>query len=392
MPSALPSGGVVAEVVGLVKHHQIVVVPVERGQVEVADRPPLAAEVGVRKHIVAEAVCHKGVEQVVARVNRPVLAELLGAQHQGALVAQLEILDDRQRLVGLAQPHAVGEDAAVVRQQLVDRSLHPVLLKGEERLPDFRLKQRGLLQFRISLPGGVQIRLKEVEEGLVVHELWSLIAVHLFEVEQHFLGDILHQFRVVPQLVEPRLQVDAVAVAVHNQVEFEVVAVLGQSQPTHGEVGAAEQSCCRSFPGQVVELAVQEVGLAHRADADLLPNPLGAVAGDGFLGEHLGELQSGSIHQKRLGFRAFRVEVLDKPRLAEEETQTPDARQFLLERVVRVNREEGRNDREVGTFPKLRLQEIRNPTASVVVPNAGKEERLGDACACAHEPFPFASS
>ena len=75
----------------------------------------------------------------VAVVGAPVLRELLGAEDEDGLVAQLVVLDHRERGEGLSEADAVGEDASVEGLELVDETNHRVLLKLEERPPDFRV-------------------------------------------------------------------------------------------------------------------------------------------------------------------------------------------------------------------------------------------------------------
>jgi hypothetical protein len=113
-------GVVVAEVVRLVDDHEVVVAPVDPVQ-RCAERLAAgAAQVGVAQHVVVEAVLGEDVGLEVAVVVEPVVGQLLGAQHQHRLVAQLVVLDHGQRGEGLAQAHAVGQDAAAVGFQLVD--------------------------------------------------------------------------------------------------------------------------------------------------------------------------------------------------------------------------------------------------------------------------------
>jgi hypothetical protein len=150
----------------------------------------------VRKHHVAELVANEGVElgHVAAEVHRPVLAQLLGAQHQHALaVAQLKVFDDRQRGIGLAQAHAVGQDAAVVGVDLLDGALDAVFLEIEQGFPDFGVGDGGVVEELglFILPG--KERLEDVEQGLEVDELGRMIHVELSQVFQHFGFDILHQ-------------------------------------------------------------------------------------------------------------------------------------------------------------------------------------------------------
>ena len=88
------------------------------------------------KDVVVEAVLGEDVGLEVAVVVEPVVGQLLGAQHQDGLVPQLVVLDHGQRREGLAQAHAVGQDAAAVGFQLVDDACGRVPLVVEELLPD----------------------------------------------------------------------------------------------------------------------------------------------------------------------------------------------------------------------------------------------------------------
>ena len=105
--------------------------------------------------------------------------------------------------------------------------------------------------------------LKDVEERLVVDELGGVVLVELREVVQHFRLHVLDQLRVVPQLIEPGLQVAAVAVAVHFQVQFDVVPVLAKTQAAHGEVGTADHRVLHLAMRDVIHLAVQKARLLH---------------------------------------------------------------------------------------------------------------------------------
>jgi hypothetical protein len=83
------------------------------------------------------------VAPVVGLVERPVVAQAFGRQHQDAVVAQLVVLDDGERLEGLSQAHAVGQDAAAEALELVDRADDAVSLELVELLPDPRVADAG---------------------------------------------------------------------------------------------------------------------------------------------------------------------------------------------------------------------------------------------------------
>ena len=106
------------------------------GQVDVTGQTTVARQVGVIEDVVIETVRRQDIALVVRFVQRPVVAQAFGAQHQYAVIAQLAVLDDGQGLEGLAQAHTVGNDAAAEAFQLVDGSHHAVTLELVQLLPD----------------------------------------------------------------------------------------------------------------------------------------------------------------------------------------------------------------------------------------------------------------
>ena len=106
------------------------------GEVDVAGAAVVPRQIGVVQHVIGEPVSRQQVSPVVRLRQRPVVSQTLGAEHQHPVVAQLVILDDRQRLERFAEAHAVREDAAAVALQLVDSAHHPVTLKPVKLGPD----------------------------------------------------------------------------------------------------------------------------------------------------------------------------------------------------------------------------------------------------------------
>jgi hypothetical protein len=77
---------VIAEVVRLVDDDEVVVASIERFKVDITGIATFPTEVGVGKHVVAEAVDKERVEAAVGLVYGPVFPELIGAKHKDALV------------------------------------------------------------------------------------------------------------------------------------------------------------------------------------------------------------------------------------------------------------------------------------------------------------------
>ena len=123
-----PVPALVAEVVGLINDDQIERAPDEPGGVDWSGLAFVAAQVGVRAHHVVEAVLLERVVAIVdpGRIAESVVLQLLGAEDENPFVAQFEELDDSKRRPGLAEAHAVGDDATVVPQQTVDGVGRPV--------------------------------------------------------------------------------------------------------------------------------------------------------------------------------------------------------------------------------------------------------------------------
>ena len=191
----------------------------------------------MREHGVGKTVFEEGVEfaVVLGEIDRPVVAQLLGAQHQHTVVAQLVVLDDRQCRVGFTQAHAIGQDAAVVLVDLVDSAFDAVFLEVEQGLPDVGVDDGGLVeQCGVGfLPG--QKALEDVIERFEIDELRRVIDVKLLQVAQNISLDVGNQFFIAPDFIEPLFEVCPVAVAIDNEVQFDV-GLVGQAEAAPGEV------------------------------------------------------------------------------------------------------------------------------------------------------------
>ena len=163
---------VVAEVVRLVDHHQVVVAPIDTIQRNAQRFSARAAQVGVAEHVVVEAISGEEVGLEVAVVVQPVVGKLLRAEHQDGLVAQFVILDHGQRGEGFAEADAVGEDAAVVGFQLVDQAGRGIALEVEQLLPDQAVQIAGAVVGQNILVHVFEEFLEDVVEHQEVDALW----------------------------------------------------------------------------------------------------------------------------------------------------------------------------------------------------------------------------
>jgi len=141
--AAVLGGLLVAEVVRLVDDQQVVVAPVDVGQIDIAGQAAVAGQVGMVQNVVIEPIRGEDVAAVVGLVEGPIVAQALRAEDQRAVVAQLVVLDDGQRLEGLTQADAVGDDAAAEAVQFVDGADGGIALEAIELVPDDSVADTG---------------------------------------------------------------------------------------------------------------------------------------------------------------------------------------------------------------------------------------------------------
>ena len=71
------------------------------------------------KHVVTEFVIGERIESVRIPVDRPVTAQFFGAQHENALVFQLEVFDYCEGCVCFSEADAVSENATIQVADLI---------------------------------------------------------------------------------------------------------------------------------------------------------------------------------------------------------------------------------------------------------------------------------
>jgi hypothetical protein len=92
---------------------------------------------------------------------------------------------------------------------------------------------------------------------------------------------------------------------------------------------------------------VKQIGLFKSLDVYLALNPVGALLGDAFLLELIGEFKTIVIDQEGFFLGLIRIEAVYKRRFAEEEVEVFNAFEFLLECIEGVNSEIGGDDGEI---------------------------------------------
>ena len=198
-------GRLVAEVVRLVDYDQVVVAPVDVGEVDVARLAAVAREIGMVEDVVVEAVGGEEIALVVGFVKGPVVAQPLGAEHQHAPVAQFIVFDDGQGLKGLPQADAVGDNAAAEPVELVEGAQHAVALKFEELAPDDAVADAGRGIGEALLVERACVGAQDVAQDQVVDEGRRLGRGHLVQAGQNSFA-IRAACLALPQQLEPARQ------------------------------------------------------------------------------------------------------------------------------------------------------------------------------------------
>ena len=147
----------------------------------------------MREHVVSEPVVVKRIQGVVGAIDRPVPAQLLGTQHQHALVLQFKIFDYRQGGERLSQPDAIGENAAVQGLNLVDHRFRAVILERVQRSPDAGIGERDPVQVDFRGSFAVNEVPEDVEQRQVVDELRRLVCIQAFQFAEHYVFHVFGQ-------------------------------------------------------------------------------------------------------------------------------------------------------------------------------------------------------
>ena len=119
-----------------IDYDQVVVPPVDEGEIQTVRLAFAARKIRVVENVIAKTVARQDVRRVVAFPGRPVVVQLLRAQHEHALVAAFVVFDNRKRSKGFTQTHAVGKNTPVVLLELLNEGKRRVLLEVVELLPD----------------------------------------------------------------------------------------------------------------------------------------------------------------------------------------------------------------------------------------------------------------
>ena len=362
----------VAEVMGLVDDDEVVRSPVELLEVVALDGlAPVARQVGVVEHVVAQAVGRDRVVDVVLLVGEPVVGQTLGAEDEHVAVEQLVILDHGERGERLAQTHAVRKDAAVVGLELVDDGEDGVPLEIVEQVPDLALLEARALLGENVLGHVLQEFAEDAVEGGVVDELRRILAVHSRDGIDHGLRDVLQLARIPGGVELSQILARHVPRDPHGHGEL-----LAGGRPEGGRRQALDGLERRGLGTVDDEVTARRaVGVPVGAELRLLPDPFGAFARDGLLLELVLELDL----EVRAADAALAVHARDvvlallllgldpeERRLGVDEAEGVAAFQLLFEFSIAVDGEQRRRYRDAVALADLLYEPVLEDLVLVI--------------------------
>ena len=161
------------------------------------------------------------------------------------------MLDNGRANVALAKTDDVGDEAAAVLADHLDRPTHRVALEFSQNRSDLRLPQkfgyRTLLQ---SIP-------HELIQGFEV----DVVGSHLSEwprLAQFPCQLLVEGLGLVPQVLEPLAQCGVVGVAMHEDIEFSIVGDAGQREVAGTDDGDAIFLAWEFVAKEIIHRAVVE--------------------------------------------------------------------------------------------------------------------------------------
>ena len=229
--------------------------------------------------VVVEAVGGEDVAAVVDGVERPVVAEPLGAEDEDAVVAELVVLDDGEGLERLAEADGVGDDAAAVAGELIDGRDDAVALEGVELVPDDGATDARRRADDAVLVEGVLAFAEEGVEDEGVDLLGGTVGGEGSDLVDEALGGLRVVLERGPLGVEPGAERGGLPCRLGGLDERERVAG-GQAEPVGGEREGAGDGETRA----AVRVSGDEGPLrdSRGRGADLgRGQPVGGAAGEG---------------------------------------------------------------------------------------------------------------
>ena len=253
-------------------------------------------------------------------------------------------------------------------QQAIDGVGGAVSLELVERLPNLRVVEVNVLQQAIAFATFRQPFFKDVVERLVVNELRRVGRAQASQRSQHLLLGVAGELCVRPKGVEPVLKCVALVRIADLRVQFDVRNA-AESQPSFGEVGAAQQRGAGAVrAGDVIELAVKEVRPVDGADFHQALDPSRTRLGERLLRQHVLKLDAAIVREpERLGLIVDRINRTDALWIAVKKSDASCGFQRVPKGLVGVDGEVGRYERQLRSRGDRILQHIADPSGSVVV-------------------------
>ena len=100
--------------------------------------------------------------------------------------------------MGLTEANTVGEDTAIVYQDLVDSALGAVLLEFKQYFPDLSIEKRSPTYIGLDSSSFPEELFKDMEKGLIVDKLRRMILVELLQILENLAFYVFYQFFIIP--------------------------------------------------------------------------------------------------------------------------------------------------------------------------------------------------
>ena len=196
------AAGAVAEVVGLVDDHQIIVAPVEAIQIQAVGLTVRPGKVCMKQHIIVKPVSCNRIVDIVILIGIPVLRQPLGAQHKNRFVPVFIVFNHGQRSESLAQTDAIRQDAAVILFQLIDDGQHRIPLEVVQHAPDLALLEACCLIWQDILGDVLQELAEDIVQCNEVNHFRRVFVERSRDVFNDGFRHILQLIPVIPDGVE----------------------------------------------------------------------------------------------------------------------------------------------------------------------------------------------
>ena len=192
----------VTEVVRLVNHHQVIIAPIDKTQINSIRGATLTTKIRMIKNIVIQAVISQGIILIIALKSIPVITQTLRTKNKNSLVSGFKIFNNTQRRKRFTKTHRIGKYTSTITIKFCNTSNYGVPLEIVKHIPNLRLLEANSF---IRKRGVIDV-FKEFTKNIIkrnkINKLWRIFFVSCRNIFKHGISYVSQAIFITPHFIE----------------------------------------------------------------------------------------------------------------------------------------------------------------------------------------------